>query len=407
MADLYDYLNWRGDLGFEEAPLCEVDNLILCLLSYVDLDGIVPPPGKGSITLREAAKEYFFTHEGQDPFPLGLIVPSEILTLFRCMAGTRRFASLALSGYANEISEQREMQFAALTVCLSQEAWFVAFRGTDDTLVGWREDFNLAFLDEVPSQRKAADYLDSLDLPPDTALWVGGHSKGGNLAVWGAVHASERVRRCIRRVWSNDGPGFSEGTVASEGYRILRERISIILPTDSLVGLLLEHDEVYEVINSHRRGISQHDGMSWEVMGASFVRADGLSRRGQRSDTVLRDHIASMTREEKETFVRLFFSALEATGARTLTELRDGGLRRTVALLRAVAEWDREDQETAVYLLGKLFAYGKAIPAMRPSAARRRRRRQGITIEFSPLVSSSAPRRQRRLCILPGYLLDS
>ena len=355
MPNLFDYLLWRGDLTFAEFPLCEVDNLIFSLLSYVDFDGIVPPPGKGSITLREAAKEYFFTHDPTNPRPLGLIVPAEIITLFRRMADAPRFTSLELSGYVSETCEKREMQFAALTVHLSNKSMFVAYRGTDDSIVGWREDFNLSFMEEVPSQRKAADYLDALDLPPDASLWVGGHSKGGNLAVWGAVHACERVRRQICRVYSNDGPGFSEGLVTSEAYRTLADRITVFLPDDSLVGLLLEHDDDYIVIKSSRRGIYQHNGLSWEVLGASFVRTDGLSRRGQRSDTVVRDHISSMTREERQTFVRLLFTALESTGAKTLTDLHNTGLRATTAILRTVAGFSREDQEAGIYLLGKLF----------------------------------------------------
>ncbi len=358
MANLMDYLEWRGDLSLEEAPLNEVDNLIFCLLSYVDLDGIVPmpyPTGRAFVTLRQAAMEYFFTHDDTMPRPLGLIVPADILTLFRRMASTKRFASLRLCGYVNEICEEREMQFSALTVLLPGEAMFVAFRGTDDTLVGWREDFNLSYMDEVPSQRKATDYLNCLDMPPETALYVGGHSKGGNLAVWGAVHADEAVRRRIRLVWSNDGPGFTEGTVASEAYRSLAERIRILLPDASLIGLLLEHGDGYAVVKSNRRGLFQHDGLSWEVMGAQFVRSDGLSKRGVRADTVVRERIDSMSREEKRLFTRLFFNILESTGAKTLTDLHEGRIKAAVAMLRTVSDMTREDQETATYLLGKLF----------------------------------------------------
>ena len=196
MPNVFDYLEWRGDLTFEETPVNDVDNLIFCLLSYVDLDGIVPTdPAKGHVPLRHAAAEYFFTHG--DDRPLGLIVPTDILTLFRRMAHTRRFRDLELTGYTNAVCEKREMQFSALTVRLPAEQMFVAFRGTDDTLVGWREDFNLSHMEEIPSQRMAAAYLNALDVTPDTALYVGGHSKGGNLAVWGSLHADADIQRRI------------------------------------------------------------------------------------------------------------------------------------------------------------------------------------------------------------------
>ncbi len=356
MPNLNDYLVWRGDISFDAVPVNEVDSLIFSLLAYIDFDGIVPPPHAGGMTLREAAKEYFFVRDQDPPRPLGLIVPAEIVVLFRTLSEMPRYRDLMLSGYVNEICEEREMQFSALTIHLSEDAVFVAFRGTDDTLVGWREDFNLSYMDEVPSQRKAADYLNDLDLLPDTSLWAGGHSKGGNLAVWGAVHARESVRRCVRRIWSNDGPGFSSGTIQSEAYRAMAERISMLVPKDSLVGLILEHDENFTVIESTRRGLLQHDALSWEVQGASFVRADSLSKRGLRSDTVIRDRLDAMTREEKRTFVRLFFTVLESTGAKTLTDLRRTGLRAITSMLRTVAGLSREEQETGMYLLGKLFS---------------------------------------------------
>ena len=358
MPNVFDYLEWRGDLTFEQAPVNEVDNLIFCLLSYVDLDGLIPTdPAKGRITLHRAAAEYFFAHGDTIPDrPLGLIVPADILTLFRRMAKCRRFRDLELTGYVNAISEEREMQFSALTVRLPGEQIFVAFRGTDDSIVGWREDFNLSHMEEVPSQRMAADYLNALDLTPDTTLYVGGHSKGGNLAVWGAVHAEESVRARIVQVYSNDGPGFSEGTISSEAYQALSARIRVILPEDSLVGLLLEHDDRYTIVKSNRRGLYQHDGLSWEILGPCFIRADRLSSKGLRHDTVVRERIDAMTRDERKHFTRLMFSLLEATGAKTLTDLHRGGPKTLVTMIKAFRDLTDEEQETASYLWDKLFS---------------------------------------------------
>ncbi len=355
MPNLNDYLLWRGDLSLPSVPLCEVDNLIFCLISYIDWDGIVPSPGGGRVTLREAAKEYFFTHDAERPQPLGLIIPKEIVTLFRKMADTPRYGSVELFGYVNEISEEQEKQFSAVTFQTDEDTFFVAFRGTDDTIVGWREDFNLSFLDRVPSQQRATEYLNALDLSPDAELYVGGHSKGGNLAVWGAVHASDSVKCRIRRVFSNDGPGFSEEMITSDAYRELSDRLTFLLPEDSLVGLLLEHDEGYDIISSARRGLRQHDGMTWEVEGSHFLRADGLSRRGIRSDTVIRKRIAAMSHAEKETLVRIIFDALDATGAKTLTELSRGSFRTVATVIRSFADLSKEEQELGVYVIRKLL----------------------------------------------------
>ena len=368
MSNLMDYLEWRGDLTFSEAPLNEVDNLAFCLLSYVDLDGIVPAdPRKGRVTLRAAAAEYFFSHPESGNRPLGLIIPADILTLFRRMAHTRRFRDLELTGFVSEISEERQTQFAALTLRLPEEGSFVAFRGTDDTLVGWKEDFNLSVMEEVPAQRRAAEYLNALDDPPDAPLYVGGHSKGGNLAVWGAVHADARVRARIRRVYSNDGPGFPRGTVESEAYRELSDRLRILLPEDSLVGLLLEHDGNFTVVKSNRKGLFQHDGLSWEVLGGQFLYAEGLSPAGLRNDTVVRERIDAMNREERQDFIRLMFTLLESTGAKTLTDLHHGRGKMALTLIKAYRELSEQDQETASYLWEKLT--GGALREHKPAAA--------------------------------------
>ena len=353
MTNVFDYLKWRGDLTFEEAPLTEVDSLIFCLLAYMDFDGIVPSVKEGSKRLKTAAMEYFFTREATDR-PLGLIVPADIIDLFRAMADTRRFSDLELTGYVSETCEEQGMQFSGITVRLPNEELYVAFRGTDDSIVGWREDFSLSFLDEVPSQRKATEYLADLDLTPATVLYVGGHSKGGNLAVWGAVHVDEEIRRHIKAVYSNDGPGFTEKTLHSEGYQSLKDRIKIILPDDSLVGLLLEHDAPYTVIRSSSRGLFQHDALSWSVMGGEFLRADRLSPKGIRSDTVVRERIALLSPKEREALTNVLFSILESTGAKTLTELKNGGVRSALAMLKTYRELSPEKQEMASFLWEKL-----------------------------------------------------
>lgn len=387
MPNLMDYLEWRGDLTFQESPLNEVDNLIFCLLSYVDLDGIVPAGQGSGITLRRAAAEYFYVRPAYVNHPLGLIIPADILTLFRRMGHTRRFRDLILTDYVNEISEVRETQFSALTVRVSNEELFVAFRGTDDTIVGWKEDFMLSAQDHVPAQTMATRYLNQLELTPDTILYVGGHSKGGNLAVWGAVHTEERVQDRIRIVFSNDGPGFSEGTVKSDAYRNLSSRIHVYLPEDSLVGLLLEHDEAYTVVRSNRKGLFQHDGLSWEVMGGGFLRAEALSSKGIHNDTVVREHIASMTREERQEFIRLVFSLLESTGAKTLTDLHRGGTKIALTMIKTYRELPKEEQETVTYLWEKLTKHRptewKAPP---PPKGRQTRKHAPVKVVFLPML---------------------
>ena len=186
MANILDYLDWRGDLTLSERAFNEVDNLILAEICYLDLSGFAPAGFETQqVTLREAWDAYFAAHPTTD---MGVLVPAQIPVLVQKAAQTARFGSLRLLGYVNRIDEETQTQFSAMTMLLPDGSAYVAFRGTDDTIVGWKEDFNMAFTPEIPAQRYAADYLQqaaaALAFRP---LLVGGHSKGGNLAVYAAV----------------------------------------------------------------------------------------------------------------------------------------------------------------------------------------------------------------------------
>ena len=220
-----DYLTWRGDIPFENDPLNEVDNLIFCLLSYVELDGAVPSTPDRCVTLREAAKEYFFTHDPKDERPLGLIVPREIVALFRQMADAPRYRDLQLCGYVNEICEKKQVQFSALTIRLPDDTWFVAVRGTDDTIVGWREDFNLSWMDEVPAQRLTAEYLDNLPLTKNSRLSSAGIPRE---AIWQS--GGRFTPRPQRGIGSS---GYTATMVPDSRKKCWSRRRTVHLPTAS------------------------------------------------------------------------------------------------------------------------------------------------------------------------------
>ena len=399
MSNLLDYIEWRGDLTFDQAPLNEVDNLIFCLLSYVDLDGIVPGikglvlndkqvihPEKRRMTLRSAAAEYFLTRPTCSRHPLGFIIPADILTLFRHAAQAPRYREIELAGYVNRISDKRACQFSALTFHLPGDVVFVAFRGTDDTIAGWKEDLNLSVMNEIPAQRMAADYLNDLDVTPDTRLTVGGHSKGGNLAVWGVLHANESIRQKLQSVYSNDGPGFSEGTTRSETYQALRPRIRLLLPEDSLVGLLLEQEETYRVVKSSRKGLCQHDGLSWEVLGGSFLTAEKLSPLGLRHKNDLCGRITALPVSQRRECISLLFGLLEATGVKTLTQLYRNKGHVALSIMKAYRALPVSDRN-ALSTLRDILLSNKADARFPADPVQRRRQKGSISVQLFPLLT--------------------
>ena len=347
MGTMLDYLDWRGDLTLEQDPFNEVDNLLLAELSFLELTGIVPDVGQGrGVKLRRAVETYFAQREGEK-LSMGVLVPNQILTMAREMAASPRFQNMRLTGFRSILDTDREIQFAALTIDLGDGSLYLSFRGTDDTLVGWKEDFNMTFLPAVPSQQLAVDYVrETAARARGKQLRLGGHSKGGNLAVYAAVHCGAAVQKRLAAVYNNDGPGFKESLLDRTEYQAVRERIVTIVPQSSVVGMLLEHDDNYCVVKSSRQDVFfQHDGFSWEVLGTRFVHLDGISQGGRIHDQAIRAFISEMDDQQRAAFVDALFEVLGSTNAKTLTELDADWVKSLSAMIRTYKDLSRESRQ--------------------------------------------------------------
>jgi len=316
-----DYLDWRGDIVFAYAPFNEVDNLILSQLVYVNLDHIVPSRWtEGSITIREAAERYFALYSEEERSRLGYITRIS-LPLLHKLADCPRFATARLSHFERTIDLDRVKQFAAMRIALDDGSVFYAYRGTDNTIVGWKENFQMCITTPVPAQYEALRYLEDTAEGDDAPLRLGGHSKGGNLAVYAAARCRSELRRRIIAVYNNDGPGFDASMMRSEGYRELLDRIVTIVPQSSVVGLLLEHAEAYIVVQSKASLLMQHEAFTWEVKGSSFVRGDAVEKNSQLLDTTLKSWLAQLGKEQRQQFIAAVFHALDVGEVRTLEDL--------------------------------------------------------------------------------------
>ena len=347
MANLFDYLEWRGDLGFDVSPFNEIDSLILSQISYVNLDGVVSFDPQKSVTLLDAARTYLRAHKGEKAY-LGKILPPETLTLMVRAAKTKRFGALSLLGYVSRINLKEELQFSALTFSFRREQYFVAYRGTDDTLVGWKENLNMSFMQSVPAQREAVAYYERIADARTGSFVLCGHSKGGNLAIYAAVKCAEAYRDRIVAVYNNDGPGFDKKFIRSEEYKEMKDRIHTIIPQDSVVGLLLEQEDDYEVIRSHEKGLQQHNAFSWEVLGTRFIHLDAVSEESLQIDSTVHGLIRSLKPVEREKLVDSLYQALVATGAKTLTDLN-------IEKVKLLKLWGTMDPTTRAHMI-RLFS---------------------------------------------------
>lgn len=357
MANLLDYLDWRGDLTLAQAPFNEVDNLILAELSFVNFGGIVPPPGEGSgVLLRQAAEAFFAKFSADEPIEMGVLVPDAIPDMLQKMAGSQRFGDMMLSGFVDWLDAEAGEQFAALTVDTGDGALYLSFRGTDDTLAGWKEDFEMACMPEVPAQKKALEYVLTVAKQfPRKKLRLGGHSKGGNLAVYAGVFCPAKLQNRMVDVWSNDGPGFHMDITSLEEYRRIAERIHSIVPKSSVVGMLLEPAKDYTVVDSDQLGFMQHDGFSWQVLGNRFVTLRQVTCQAHISDQKLKEWVQSLSVEQREKFVTALFDILTASGAATLTDLKAESYKAVGPMIKAMTHLDKETRDGLLNFAGILF----------------------------------------------------
>lgn len=348
MTNMLDYLNWRGDLPMDQAPFCPVDGLILSTLVYVHFDALVPPGLRDAPTLGETAETYLALPEDSR----GRRRCKEDLALLAALAKSRRFAPLRLCFREERFSREEETQFAALAVLLEDGSAFLAFRGTDSTLVGWKEDFNMSFQDTVPAQRAALDYLEWLAAAFPGPLRLGGHSKGGNLAVFAGAMCREATQGRILAVYNNDGPGFTDYVLTAPGYGRLVPRIQTYVPQSSVIGMLLEHEEDYVVVKSDQIGILQHDPYSWEVMGGDFIRLETVDQGSRMTDRTVKNWLAGMTPEQRGRFVDTVFDLLTAGDAKTTAEMAQP--KNVYAALRALGQTDWDTKAVLAGALGQL-----------------------------------------------------
>ena len=359
MANVFDYLDWRGDLSFEQDPFNEVDNVILSILAYTDFDGLLPGITSGErIGVKAVSDAYFSMHTLKEIQDRDLFMKTAPLILPR-LAESRRFGGMQLGGYVNLISESAQEQMSAVSCFLEDGTVYTAYRGTDNTIVGWREDFNLAYMQATSGQVHAADYLNVYHRETRRPIRVGGHSKGGNFAVYAAAFCEPGIQERIIQVFTNDGPGFLKGIVESDQYRTAAEKVISIIPSGSLFGLLLDGGYSHRIIVSSGKGIFQHDAQTWQVIGNHFLEAKGLSEGSQFMEKTISQWLEGLDEKEREEFIETVFAALEAPGSDTFTEINEDRFKNYSEIFKYFARMDKEKRTIIRNVLSSLAKSGR------------------------------------------------
>ena len=346
MKNMLDYIKEFGHVSFEERAFSEIDALVLTELEYLPLENVVPSDenGENFVTVKEIA-EYMQEHKQElfDENPM--MITQERHEVSQVIADAPRFQSLKFFGVVSEWDKDTTKQFAAVTVEVEPSVRLVVFRGTDETLIGWKEDFLMTYSPLVAAQTDAKEYLAKQASLFDGDLMVSGHSKGGNLAIYAAATQEEDVQLRIVDIFCFDSPGLYRSVLETKGYQNIVPLAMRYIPQDSLVGLMLESEVPYVIVKSNATGAMQHSAMTWEIEDGQFIKMEKLTKNSQLNDQTFKKWTESVSDEELELFWNVFFELLFSVGIDTVNDLYGQFMHYVQEFLKAAGNMDEEKRE--------------------------------------------------------------
>lgn len=355
--NIIDYLKWRGDLSLKASPFNEVDNLIISQMAYTGFDEYFKL--KDSYTISELSNLFFNDHTDEEIMASKSFVKLAPFVL-REMANSIRFKDCLVHDFVSTIDEKTFEQFCCFQVDLSDHTTYVAFRGTDDTIVGWHEDFCMSF-EIVPAQVAAKEYIQKLS--PYRKYRIGGHSKGGALALYAGLNAPRKGKNIIN-IYSNDGPGLNRKYLSKEeleGYENIKNKIIKIVPEFDFFGVLFSKDYITKVVKSDAVMLLQHSAMSWLVEGTKFVETT-LSEESKMIEVNYREFLDNANEEECKAFTEEIFDVLRDNNVDTVSEFIEGGLPLFVKTLYEISNMNKKSKAFAKSIFDAFIkGYGSGV----------------------------------------------
>lgn len=355
MANIIDYMDWRGDVTFAHSPINEIDGLIFSMLAYIPFDDMLEQGFTEYRSLKEVGSQFFETYPAEEieKWPQLLKSCSEVL---KKMMEVDRFKDLLLCNYVAESDtvSNKPMQFGAITVVIDEGLYYVAYRGTDDTLAGWEEDFIACYMMPVPAQKKASEYLKYVLKNTTGSVYLGGHSKGGNLAVYAAVEEGYKRKKRIARVHNYDGPGFLQEYVEKKEYAEMATIVDNYCPRASVVGMIMFREDDGVIVESSEKGLMQHTGISWQVLGNGFITAESHEDLSLIFSRANKQWINEIGRDERELFIELVFTILRE-GFDTVTGMKEGFFSTATTIIKSYNHIDKETRKMARKILGQVI----------------------------------------------------
>ena len=355
MANMRDYVYWRGDLTFSQSPFNEIDNVIFSELAYIDYGGVVPEfPQKKKVLYKNVVKKVFSLHE-KSTIVLGLIVPNTIVKLMDDLHESKRFGSLHVSNYTNVIDIDTKTQFSAIVFHLSEKVIYVAYRGTDDTLIGWQENIDMLYTCPTCSQKMAVSYLEEIaKIYPNTSIYMGGHSKGGNLANYAAIYCSDEVKERIITCYTNDGQGMDKKLIDLEKLDKIKDKIVRIIPENDVIGMIFDDCSGRTIIcKSNGSGVYQHDAFTWKIDVTNFHQVKEIKPSAVKMDNQLTKMIQNISMEDKIELGKEIYEFICASHLDTLMDCKKESLK----LLKYINKFSGKSKKIFLQLFSEFLFF--------------------------------------------------
>ncbi|WP_302170866.1 Mbeg1-like protein [uncultured Streptococcus sp.] len=319
MAHLIDYLEKVENLTFDQEPLNILDKVCINEIGYLTYEKwLTASDLKKPINLHDFA-------EGKELNPdYTFMVTKERVELAEAMVRSRRFAGLSLSNYRSVLDKEVEKQFAAMIFSLPELDYHqLVFRGTDDSVIGWKEDFQLTYSREIPAHRSAMTFLEDHLPNLSGCITVSGHSKGGNLALYSAVQSSPALREKIAELLLLDSPGLMKSLLEKPSYQELKAKMTVIRPQDSVVGVMLYWDRPAQLVAAEGIGFAQHNALTWEVdlTTNDFVYVDQPTELSQRLEETFQEWIETLPNQQLKQVCDLVFDTILDSGIESLDDI--------------------------------------------------------------------------------------
>lgn len=335
MSNFLEYLHWRSDLTLLNEPLNEVDLYILSKFGCLYLSNVMNSGDETSIhDAFEAYQKYLSGQSLEEN--LGPLASPTLIKVLQTIPYTKRYGDLQINNYVLNTDEETSMVFSALTILLPGNIRYITYRGTGDTIASWKEDFLLSVKDIIPAQKEAVEYLNNIAGQCNSSLIVGGHSKGGNLAVFASLEANQEIKNRIIGVYNFDGPGFRKDIEDLSEFQYIRPILHTYMAQHAIVGRLLNQVSNRIIVESSESGLLAHDGLNWEIDVTKFKRAENYSAVSDSVASAFKETLDNMSTEEQMDFIKEFFSILTYTGATTLSDLTEHSVLQVIELSTAM-----------------------------------------------------------------------